>query len=177
MLNKAEKLKIGRESVGIIPRQHGFTIIEVLIVLAIAGLIMIAVFLAVPAIQRSQRNQSRKADTKALVAAINEFAGNNGATLPSTQANIDTTTSNMKFGYFKAANVFYGATPTATVSTSNTTPAKDVNSVEEVNVYTGMICTSATAAPTNTGATTRNVAVLYVLEQATGNGQLQCLSS
>jgi prepilin-type N-terminal cleavage/methylation domain-containing protein len=34
-------------------RQQGFTIIEVLIVLAIAALILLIVFLAVPALQRN----------------------------------------------------------------------------------------------------------------------------
>ena len=43
-------------------RNQGFTIIEVMIVLAIAGLIMLIVFLAVPALQRNQRNTARKQD-------------------------------------------------------------------------------------------------------------------
>lgn len=38
----------------------GFTVIEVLIVVAIAGLIISIVFLAIPAIQRNERNSSRK---------------------------------------------------------------------------------------------------------------------
>lgn len=42
--------------------QVGFTVIELLIVLAIAGLIMTIVFLAVPALQRNSRNSSRKKD-------------------------------------------------------------------------------------------------------------------
>jgi prepilin-type N-terminal cleavage/methylation domain-containing protein len=39
-------------------REAGFTIIEVLIVLAIAALILLIVFLAVPALQRNARNNS-----------------------------------------------------------------------------------------------------------------------
>jgi prepilin-type N-terminal cleavage/methylation domain-containing protein len=38
------------------PKAHGFTIIEVVLVLAIAGLIFLIVFLALPALQRSQRD-------------------------------------------------------------------------------------------------------------------------
>ena len=53
MLRKLQKRK---------GNQEGFTIIEVLIVLAIAGLIMVVVFLAVPNLQKSQRNNSRKTD-------------------------------------------------------------------------------------------------------------------
>jgi len=158
-------------------RSEGFTIIEVLIVLAIAGLIMVVVFLAVPALQRSQRNQSCKTDVNNLISSIADFTCNNGGTGPAAQADINTATSNTKFGYFKAANVFYGGTPTATVSASTTTPAKDTNSVEEINVYVGYTCSSATAAATTTGANSRNVAVQYVVEQASGNGILQCVSN
>ena len=43
-------------------RAEGFTIIEVLIVLAIAGLILLVVFLAVPALQRNARNTQRNAE-------------------------------------------------------------------------------------------------------------------
>ena len=38
----------------------GFTIIEVMIVLAIAGLIMVIVFIAVPQLQRNQRDNARQ---------------------------------------------------------------------------------------------------------------------
>ncbi len=158
-------------------RSEGFTIIEVLIVLAIAGLIMVVVFLAVPALQRSQRNQSRKTDVNNLISSIADFTGNNGGTPPAIQADVNTATSNMKFGYYKPANVFYGGTPTATVAATGTTPAKDTNTVEEINVYVGYTCSSATAAATTTGANSRNVAVQYVVEQASGPGQLECVSS
>ena len=39
---------------------EGFTIIEVVLVLAIAGLIFLMVFVALPALQRSQRDTQRK---------------------------------------------------------------------------------------------------------------------
>ena len=45
---------------GIMKNKKGFTIIEVVLVLAIAGLIFLMVFLALPALQRSQRNQQYK---------------------------------------------------------------------------------------------------------------------
>lgn len=58
-------------------KTEGFTIIEVLIVLAIAGLIMLIVFLAVPALQRNSRNTQRRNDAAALVGAVNEFVSSN----------------------------------------------------------------------------------------------------
>jgi prepilin-type N-terminal cleavage/methylation domain-containing protein len=158
-------------------KSEGFTIIEVLIVLAIAGLIMVVVFLAVPALQRSQRNQSRKTDVNNLISSVADFTGNNGGTPPAAQADINTTTSNMKLGYIKSVNVFYGTAPVVTVSVSSTTPAVNVNTSEEANVFVGYTCTSATGIATTTGATARSVAIQYVLEQASGNGLLQCVSS
>jgi len=58
---------------------EGFTIIEVLIVLAIAGLIILIVLLAVPALQRNARNTKIKSDVSAILGGTSEFASiNNG---------------------------------------------------------------------------------------------------
>ena len=48
----------------------GFTIIEVALVLAIAGLIFLVVFLALPALQRSQRDTARRQDVAKGVVAM-----------------------------------------------------------------------------------------------------------
>jgi len=61
----------------------GFTIIEVLIVLAIAGLIMLVVFLAVPALQRSSRNTQREADATKVSAAMAACMANRNGTVTS----------------------------------------------------------------------------------------------
>ena len=60
----------------------GFTIIEVLIVLAIAGLILAIVFLAVPALQRNSRNTGIRSDAAGVLAAVNDFIANNQGTMP-----------------------------------------------------------------------------------------------
>lgn len=54
-------------------RQQGFTIIEVMIVLAIAGIILLIVFLAVPAVQRNTRNVDRKEAVSFVAAAMDEY--------------------------------------------------------------------------------------------------------
>ncbi|MBS7346174.1 MAG: type II secretion system protein, partial [Candidatus Sacchiramonaceae bacterium] len=41
-------------------KKYGFTIIEVVLVLAIAGLIFLVVFIALPALQRNQRDTQRE---------------------------------------------------------------------------------------------------------------------
>ncbi len=73
MLNKLQKRNT-----------QGFTIIEVMIVLAIAALILLIVLLAVPALQRNSRNTTIKNDASTLVAAVGEFASNNDGAIPTT---------------------------------------------------------------------------------------------
>lgn len=55
-----------------------FTIIEVILVLAIAGLIFLAVFLALLALQRSIRDKSRKDSVTRTVAMIKTYRSNSG---------------------------------------------------------------------------------------------------
>jgi len=61
---------------------QGFTIIEVMIVLAIAGLIMAIVFVAVPQLQRNQRDNARQDIANRLKAELETYAGNNQGTYP-----------------------------------------------------------------------------------------------
>jgi prepilin-type N-terminal cleavage/methylation domain-containing protein len=63
-------------------RAEGFTIIEVMIVLAIAGLIMVIVFIAVPQLQRNQRDNARQNIANRIKAEIESYAGNNQGTYP-----------------------------------------------------------------------------------------------
>jgi len=60
-------------------RQEGFTIIEVMIVLAIAAVILLIVLLAVPALQRNSRNTQRNNDVASLAAAINTCMANHNS--------------------------------------------------------------------------------------------------
>lgn len=60
----------------------GFTIIEVVLVLAIAGLIFLMVFIALPALQRSQRDTQRRQDLARVTDAITQYQTNNNGRLP-----------------------------------------------------------------------------------------------
>ena len=60
----------------------GFTIIEVMIVLAIAGLILLIVLLAIPALQRNARNTAIKSDASSIAAGISTSESNNDGALP-----------------------------------------------------------------------------------------------
>jgi prepilin-type N-terminal cleavage/methylation domain-containing protein len=66
----------------LMPKPKGFTIIEVIIVLVIGAVIMLAVFLVVPQLQRTQRNSRRQNDARRLLtAAINYTTANPGSAL------------------------------------------------------------------------------------------------
>ena len=65
-----------------INNQHGFTIIEVALVLAIAGLIFLVVFLALPALQNSQKDTARKQDVGRVVSALQSYMADNGNEFP-----------------------------------------------------------------------------------------------
>lgn len=64
----------------------GFTIIEVVLVLAIAGLIFLMVFIALPALQRNQRDQARKSEVGTIASAITSFQSNNRGKVPAADA-------------------------------------------------------------------------------------------
>ncbi len=64
--------------------KKGFTIIEVVLVLAIAGLIFLMVFIALPALQRSQRNTRRRQDMARILSAVNDYQSNNNGKSPAT---------------------------------------------------------------------------------------------
>jgi prepilin-type N-terminal cleavage/methylation domain-containing protein len=66
--------------------QKGFTIIEVMIVLAIAGVIIAAVLIAVPQLQRNQRNTSRKAVVGRVKTEVDNYVGNNNGSAPVSAA-------------------------------------------------------------------------------------------
>ena len=153
MLNKLKKLH--KES-------DGFTIIEVMIVLAIAGTIMLIVFLAVPALQRNGRNTQRKADIGRIAAAAQTvLSNNNGAMASLTSANLQAEVG---------ANLSY-YTPITNITVVGAAPAAITNgtTVDTVNVYTAGICAAMAGGQgaTSAGATVRNVAIVYTVEAAT----------
>ena len=85
-------------------QKQGFTIIEVVLVLAIAALIFLMVFMALPALQRSQRDTQRKNDMGRLKTAIDSYKANNRGRLPTELTNNNQPFSSFSFGinYMKA---------------------------------------------------------------------------
>lgn len=143
----------------------GFTIIEVMIVLVIASIILLIVFLAVPALQRSSRNTQRKNDVAGLLAAVNEYASNKNGQLPSDQTDFNSNVlPNVNLGFYnKASEVKWGVSPTA----EGNHIAPDL---KEVYLVSGVSCNG------NDGdaGTARQFAAFYNVETAAGLDQEQC---
>ena len=64
-------------------QQKGFTLVEVALVLAIAGLIFLMIFVALPTLQRQARDAQRESDMAKFVDMVKKFQTNNRGALPS----------------------------------------------------------------------------------------------
>ncbi len=75
-----------------IANKRGFTLIEVILVLAIAALIFLMVFVALPALQASQRDTARKNDASLVSSAVTNYTSAYrkaiSDTSPTTQGNL-----------------------------------------------------------------------------------------
>lgn len=166
----------------------GFTIIEVLIVLAIAGLILLIVFLAVPALQRSARNTQRKNDVAAVASAVANYISNNNGVLPDYASpgtggggiSVDvgckvpagggptgcsgTNIENAKLGFYTnpAANVKFYTSPPGGGSLPTT---------EQIWIIDGYTCNGTTLGTANA----RTAALLYATESGPSSASEQCL--
>jgi len=147
--------------------QSGFTIIEVMIVLAIAGVIMLALFLAVPALQRNSRNNQRDSDAALFTAGINEcLNARNGAT-----ASCDSYAANTELANFVDPTKLRQLSTIA--ATSSAVPATPANGT--VYYQFGAKC-AVDGSLTTTGASPRQYSVAYLIESTSGN-ILKCLES
>jgi prepilin-type N-terminal cleavage/methylation domain-containing protein len=68
--------------------QKGFTIIEVVLVLAIAGLIFLMVFIALPALQRNQRDTQRRSDVGTFVSQLQSYSTNHKGAVPASSTDL-----------------------------------------------------------------------------------------
>lgn len=67
-------------------QKKGFTIIEVVMVLAIAGLIFLMVFIALPAMYRGQRDTQRREDISRFMSQLSSYSTNNRNNIPAANA-------------------------------------------------------------------------------------------
>ena len=143
-------------------KESGFTIVEVLIVLAIAGLIILVVLLAVPALQRNGRNTAIKNDASAVAGGISEFESNNDGVVPnSITGTAGTVTISGASGAPTSAKVQGGTTVN---SSGPTTPA-----LGTISARIGFRCDGA--------ASGRAIAVWYSTENSSATPQYKCVDS
>jgi len=158
----------------------GFTIVETLIVLAIAATIILVVLLAVPGLQRGSRNTTARTAASNIIAGWNEqVAALNGASPGVPTAAAGTITIN---------NVVYklatGVTPTIGTVAAATTVGYSASAAvfasggttSVVAPNTLIVATSATCNGNNAAAlgTTTNIAVFYPVENG-GTGAVGCI--
>lgn len=67
-------------------RKIGFSMLEIALVMGLAGMIFLMAFILVPQIQRNQRDEARKDDVMAIVQNLKKFQTNNKGVLPNGTA-------------------------------------------------------------------------------------------
>ncbi|HSW37399.1 MAG TPA: type II secretion system protein [Candidatus Saccharimonadales bacterium] len=161
---------------------RGFTIIEVLIVLAIAGLILLIVFLAVPALQRNARNTTKRSDASKALGAVGEYVSNHNGVVPVT-LNLAELRASANLSNGTTLNVNGGVDLIPTSVATVYAPA-----VSEIEVVTGVTCsgtiqsgaasyTAAQWGATVTNGNARSYVAIFSVEAAGGNQTTQCVGS
>jgi len=139
----------------------GFTIVEVLIVLAIAGVILATILLAVPALQRNSRNANAKQAATQVIADITDATSANNGAVP-TAVSVASGTLTMTIA---------GASKTYTVPAQITaSSASAPTSTSSLQIIQGT-CNGAVAA----AAAGSSWAVVYYVEG--GTTTTGCVSS
>lgn len=150
--------------------KHGFTIIEVVLVLAIAGLIFLMVFVALPALQRSQRDTQRRNDMSRMATALTNWQTNHQNNLPAAGDANDFLTQYLKQNSAVAQSEFKDPDNTnytllienwSTASGANRKGATNGTTPHQVHLITGATC-NGESATSSTGA--NDYAILYRLE-------------
>lgn len=136
-------------------KQKGFTIIEVVLVLAIAGLIFLMVFIALPALQRSQRDTQRRNDLSRVQSAIQSYQTNAKGALP---------TFNQTFinNYLKAGGDTF-TDPNGTDYTFGGFPGAFVSTPRVIAATPGAVC-AGDGSTLTMGQGARKVAIQMRLE-------------
>jgi prepilin-type N-terminal cleavage/methylation domain-containing protein len=116
-------------------KEKGFTLIEIVIVLAIAAAIMLMVFLAVQGARKSQRDTQRRTDASRMAALLDQYAANNSGAYPTTaEATMGSVAGDFWNAYVVPANITVPGgttayTPGALVTTASTLTTAQLNAL------------------------------------------------
>ena len=152
---------------------QGFTIIEVVLVLAIAALIFLMVFIALPALQRGQRDAGRKNDVSIVVSALQTYLSNNRGSFGTGTTVISGPTLQ------KYVDRLSQYQPTDISVTKDATSGKYSATKDTIKVYTGVTCDASMPAPGDlrmqlNKAGSRQAAVITALENSGTQEQVYC---
>ena len=157
-------------------RSAGFTIVETMLVVAVAGMIMLITIMAIPALQRSSHNNSRRQDVQAILDAVSHYKLNNSGCMPngcggnflkytklvSYSKNVAYLDGDSGTPVTDGINVHSELPSTTAASDSNTNP-------DAVEVYNYRKCsTNPQGNSTNRGAGFGDVVALYAVELGSG---------
>lgn len=157
----------------------GFTIIEVVLVLAIAGLIFLMVLFALPTLNRNQRDSARKSEVGTVTGAITSYMGNNRNTIP-TGAQIGSyITGNNSATLESGTNIIvrttsFGGDITLSANLPGA-PSTGDNTLyaDQIKVYFGYKCDADNASQIVRG-TAKQSAVTVALESGPSTGSVYC---
>lgn len=168
------------------PDSSGFTVAEIMMVLAIAGMILLIIFEAVPNLQRSGRNSQRKQDIQTILQAVSRYELNDSGKFPDDCGGLGHTactspggsTPNDYFLRFSANKLTFYTDANQVVSRnqvsgSATDRGPDTN-IDKVYIYNYAICKSSGGGTTYIGAGYSDVAALYAIETGTGTLASEC---
>ncbi len=140
--------------------KKGFTIIEVVLVLAIAGLIFLMVFIALPALQRGQRDTQRRDDLSTFISQITSYSTNNRGGVPNTAAKLDTFKTNYLKWQADGSGEFNDPKTGIGYVINYTAAAPTAEGA--ISYYANRVCNGESM--TSTGATARSAAAIVKLE-------------
>ncbi len=152
-------------------KQKGFTIIEVVLVLAIAALIFLMVFIALPQLQKSQRDTQRRDDLGRVSTQITNYQSSNRGRLPDSAQFIQAG-SGFVTKYLDGSGSIAGESfsdpskgPYNFVAGPDVLP-DDSDTVNKIAYNPGRLC-GDDGAVVSTGAGNRNFALRMKLENQT----------
>lgn len=157
----------------------GFTIIEVVLVLAIAGLIFLMVFVALPALQSGQRDTARKQDIGNVGTAINNYSSANRGKIPTTSLLAGNTAGTPGGGFLESVSDNVSSVVITGTQAAPASPGTKTATDGVVNVYIGTRCGAVNSnnkkQVTVTAGSARQYTMVTLLE--TGGGQAYCQNS
>jgi prepilin-type N-terminal cleavage/methylation domain-containing protein len=153
----------------------GFTIIETLIVLAIAGLILLIVFEAIPALERSSRNNQRKQDIQTVLEAVSHYELSNSGDLPQTVAELCANTTQLSYYTCSTTDLslteysYDSGVPGETAPPASRGPITGDSAISTIELYNYQKCdANADGKSSNVGAGYNDVVALFALESGGG---------